>query len=169
MFEYIRFTVADVSLHLLHWDLRLDLLLDAPAAHVDAHDVPRDSLVPAPLMLVTDDEDHVETGQDGRLEVDVFAGRLHVVVPAEDRVRGRQDGRSRVEDGGDAGLSDRDGLLLHGFVDGDLVADVHLVELVNAANASSILGFQVLNQLGALALVWWNDHLRQASGHQPQW
>ena len=35
----------------------------------------------------------------------------------------------------DAGLCDGDGLLLHGLVDGDLVLDVHLVELVNAADA----------------------------------
>ena len=35
----------------------------------------------------------------------------------------------------DAGLGDGDGLLLHGLVDGHLVFHVHLVKLVNAADA----------------------------------
>jgi hypothetical protein len=35
----------------------------------------------------------------------------------------------------DAGLADGDGLLLHGLVDGHLVAHIHLVKLVNAADA----------------------------------
>lgn len=35
----------------------------------------------------------------------------------------------------DSSLGDADGLLLHGFVDGHLVFEVHLVKLVNAAHA----------------------------------
>lgn len=35
----------------------------------------------------------------------------------------------------DTGFGDGDGLLFHGFVDGDLIRDVHLVELVNGADA----------------------------------
>ena len=35
----------------------------------------------------------------------------------------------------DAGLGDGDGLLLHGLVDGNLVFDVHLVKLIDAADA----------------------------------
>lgn len=31
-------------------------------------------------------------------------------------------------------LGDADGLLLHGFVDGHLVLEVHLVKLINATN-----------------------------------
>lgn len=32
-------------------------------------------------------------------------------------------------------LRNRDGLLLHGFVDSDLVLDVHLIEFIDAADA----------------------------------
>jgi hypothetical protein len=39
----------------------------------------------------------------------------------------------------DAGLGDRDGLLFHGFVDSNLVCNVHLVELVNGADTTAIL------------------------------
>jgi hypothetical protein len=35
----------------------------------------------------------------------------------------------------DAGLADGDGLLLHGLVNGHLIAHIHLVKLVNAADA----------------------------------
>lgn len=34
----------------------------------------------------------------------------------------------------DSSLGDADGLLLHGFVDGHLIFNVHLVELVDAAH-----------------------------------
>lgn len=34
----------------------------------------------------------------------------------------------------DASLGNRDGLLLHGFVNSNLILHIHLVELVNAAN-----------------------------------
>ena len=34
----------------------------------------------------------------------------------------------------DTSLGYRDSLLLHGFVDGDLILDVHLVKLIDAAN-----------------------------------
>lgn len=35
----------------------------------------------------------------------------------------------------DSSLGDADGLLLHGFMDGHLVLEVHLVKLINAAHA----------------------------------
>lgn len=35
----------------------------------------------------------------------------------------------------DSSLGDADGLLLHGFMDGHLVLEVHLVKLINAAYA----------------------------------
>ena len=35
----------------------------------------------------------------------------------------------------DAGFRNRDGLLLHSFVDGNLVLDIHLVKLIDAADA----------------------------------
>jgi hypothetical protein len=37
------------------------------------------------------------------------------------------------------GLGDGNCLLFHGFVDSDLVCNIHLVELVNSADSSSVL------------------------------
>jgi len=132
----VRFAVTDVALHFLDGDLGLGLLVEALAAHLDTHDVAGDAFVAAFFMLVADDEDHIEAGQDGGLEIDVLAGRLEIVVAAEDRVGGCEDGGAGVEDGGDAGFGDGDGLLLHGFVDGDAVFFAHLVELVDAHYAA---------------------------------
>lgn len=54
-------------------------------------------------MLVFDDEDHVETRQDGGHEVDVVLA-LRVVPAAIHRVGGGQHGAARVQGGGDARL-----------------------------------------------------------------
>ena len=89
----------------------------------------------AAVVVVADDEDEVEAGEDGGLEVDVFAGGFEVVVAAEDGVGGGEDGGAGVEDGGDAGFGDGDGLLFHGFVDGDAVFVAHFVEFVDADDA----------------------------------
>ena len=79
-----------------------------------------------------DDEDEVETRQDGGLQVDVLRRRLHVVVAARRRVGGGHHGRARVEHRGDARLGDGDGLLLHRLVDCHAILRSHLVELVDA-------------------------------------
>jgi len=52
---------------------------------VDVHDVVGNGDVSLLVVLVLDDEDHVESRQDGGLEVDVFPRRLHVVVSPVDR------------------------------------------------------------------------------------
>jgi hypothetical protein len=95
-----------------------------------------DGLVAVSVVCVADDEDEVETGQDGGLEVDVLAWGLEVVVAAEDRVGGGEHTCAGVEDRGDSGFGDRDGLLFHGFVDGYTIFVTHLVELVDADSAT---------------------------------
>ena len=55
--------------------------------------------------------------------------------PAGGRVGGSQHGGPGLEHGGDAGLGDGDGLLLHGLVDGYAVLRPHLVKLINADHA----------------------------------
>ena len=53
---------------------------------------------------------------------------LHVCcspAPSADGVRCREHGSARVEDGGDAGLRDGDGLLLHRLVDGHAILNTH--------------------------------------------
>ena len=96
-----------------------------------------DGLVAVPVVGVADDEDEIETGQNGRLEVDVLARCFEVVVSAEDRVGGGQNTRASVEDCGDTGLGDGDGLLLHLLLDGYTIFVTHLVEFVNA-NSTAI-------------------------------
>lgn len=101
-------------------------------------------------MLVLDDEDHVEAGQDGGHEVNVVLP-LRVVPATEHRVGGGQNGAAGVQGGGDARLrgarmlsyhgnritsaaaviyftylSDGDGLLLHSLMDRHPVIFSHL-------------------------------------------
>lgn len=54
-------------------------------------------------MLVLDDEDHIEAGQDGGHEVDVVFA-LCVVPAAVHGVGRRQHRAARVQGGGDASL-----------------------------------------------------------------
>lgn len=93
-------------------------------------------LVALRVVFVLDDEDHVETREDGSLEVDILPGGFHIVIAAEDRVSCGEDTGSGVEDGGDAGFGDRDGLLFHCFVDCDTVFVTHLVEFVDTHHAA---------------------------------
>lgn len=59
--------------------------------------------VPLLVVLVLDDEDHVEAGQDGGHEVDVVL-TLRVVPATEHGVGGGEHRAARVQGGGDAGL-----------------------------------------------------------------
>lgn len=59
------------------------------------------------VVLVLDDEDHVEARQDGGHEVDVVLA-FGVVPAAEDGVGSRQHRAAGVQGGGDAGLKDAD-------------------------------------------------------------
>ena len=91
-----------------------------------------------------DQEDEVKTREQSSGEVDVLAGRFLHVVAAEERVGGTEERHARIERGLDTRLGDGDGLLLHHllktrskkyFVDGGAVRVIHLIELINAANA----------------------------------
>ena len=91
--RYLRFTESHVSLHLVNVDFSDCFFLRLPI-HVDVHDVLGNSLwdgtketvsvrqisfgssiaysVSHLVVLILNDEDHIETRQDGRLEVDVL-------------------------------------------------------------------------------------------------
>lgn len=104
-----------------------------------AHNVSCNVLVTIPIVVILHDEDHIETRQDSSLEVDILPWCFEVIVPTKDRVCGGQDGRSRIQNGRDTCFGNGDGLLFHGFVDGDLVGDVHFVEFVDRADAAAVL------------------------------
>jgi hypothetical protein len=86
------------------------------------------------VALIQHNKEQIEPRHDRRTHRDVRPQTHLPVVPPPYRVRRRQDGRSRVEGRLDARFGDGDRLLLHGFVNGDLVGDVHLVELVDSAD-----------------------------------
>lgn len=122
----------DVALQLLGRELGCDGVVAQP---VDVDNVFGEVPVDALVAFVEDDEEEVEAAHDWRAHVDVGPQRCFAVVAPADRVGGREDAGSSVERGLDAGFGDGDGLLFHGFVDGDLVGDVHFVEFVNGTDA----------------------------------
>lgn len=87
------------------------------------------------VALVQDDEEEIEAGHNRCGHVDIGAESCLAIIAASDWVGGREDGGARVKGGLDTGFGDGDGLLLHGFMDGDLVGQVHLVKLVDGADA----------------------------------
>mmetsp|Transcript_38657 Transcript_38657/g.60410 ORF Transcript_38657/g.60410 Transcript_38657/m.60410 type:complete len:484 (+) Transcript_38657:192-1643(+) len=106
-----------------------------PPRGVHVRHVPRQRRVQLGVGPVHEQEDQVEPGQQRVRQVDVGAHRQLGVVAAVERVGGGQHGCPGVQRGGDAGLGDRDRLLLHHLVDRRPVVLVHLVELVDAADA----------------------------------
>jgi hypothetical protein len=86
------------------------------------------------VALIQDDEKQVETAHDWGRHRNVSSERLFAIVPATDGVRSSEDGRARVERGVDARLGDRYSLLFHRFMNGNLVRDIHFVELVNGTD-----------------------------------
>mmetsp|Transcript_71945 Transcript_71945/g.224329 ORF Transcript_71945/g.224329 Transcript_71945/m.224329 type:complete len:295 (+) Transcript_71945:427-1311(+) len=125
--------VLDVLAELQDRERALALLHDLPLVQI-AHVLCK-IVVALRVTHVTDKEHHVEPRQDGRLEVHLVGGVAEVVVGPKARVRSGQHRAPRVQHRGDASLRDGDGLLLHGFVDGHPVLDIHLVELVNTDDA----------------------------------
>lgn len=87
------------------------------------------------IALVQDNEEQIEPRHDRGTHGDVGAETLLAVVPSSDGVGGGENGSTSIESCLDTSFGDRDRLLFHGFVDGDLIREVHLVELVDGANA----------------------------------
>mmetsp|Transcript_11421 Transcript_11421/g.28919 ORF Transcript_11421/g.28919 Transcript_11421/m.28919 type:complete len:525 (-) Transcript_11421:282-1856(-) len=127
-----RARVLDVALHGLLREFALDGGLGVA---VDVHDEAGDLLVHFGVHFVDDDEEEVETRHDGRGHLQVLAQRLGAVVAATDGVRSGQNRRAGVESSVQTCFGYADRLLLHGLVDRDLVLLIHLVKLIDAANA----------------------------------
>lgn len=102
---------------------------------MNIHDVPRDIQVRLRITLIKYDKEQVKPAHDGRTHRHISPQRFLAVVPPANRVGRCQDRCPRVERCVDPSFRDGYGLLFHGLVNSDLVADVHLVELVDGADA----------------------------------
>ena len=121
----------NVPLERLGGELWADCLVPEP---MDVDDMLGNMEIDVLVALVEHDKEQIEPRHDGRRHGHVRPKRHLPVVPPSDRVGRGEDGRPRVESCLDAGFGDRDSLLLHCLVNGDLVRDVHLVKLVDRAD-----------------------------------
>lgn len=80
--------------------------------------------------------DKVESGKQGRRQVDVLGHWEVRVILAADWIGRSKNTRSGIERGDDTSLGDGHGLLLHHFVQDGPGRLVHLVKFVNAADAA---------------------------------
>ena len=85
-------------------------------------------------FLVTDDEEEIKSTHDRRRNINIVVKRASSVISAVDGIGSGQDRSTGIQGGMDTGLSDRDSLLLHGFVDSSLISRVHLIELIDTAD-----------------------------------
>lgn len=113
----------------LHWDHVL-VGVGRLLRHVQIQHVRRNDLVVLLIAAVLDEEDGVKATQDGGVELNILVRFARLVVGAENGVCGGQHCCARIEHGAQARLGDGDGLLLHGLVDGHLIRETHLVELI---------------------------------------
>jgi len=87
------------------------------------------------VSVVLQDQNQVESADNGLRQVHVVLETQRAVVAAPNRVGGSYDTAPGLQLRHDARLADADGLLFHGFVDAGSVDLVHFVEFVNAADA----------------------------------
>ena len=124
-------THLDVGLELRHREVRGQCCV-LNSVHVD--NMARNVEVLVFLFLVNDDEEEVEAGHNWRADIDVVAQGPCAIISTSERISCSQDRGTRIEGGVDASFCNRDGLLLHSFVDSNLILDIHLVELINTAD-----------------------------------
>ena len=125
----------DVGLELCHSEVRGQSSI-LNSVHVD--NMARNVEVLIVLLLVNDDEEEVETRHNWRADVNVVAEGPRAIISTSERISCGQDRGASIERSVDASFCDRDGLLLHSFVDSNLVLDIHLVELIDTAD--SVIG-----------------------------
>ena len=123
----------DVGLELCHCEVRGQCSI-LNSVHVD--NMARNVEIFIVLLLVDDDEEEVETRHDWRADINVVAQGPRAIISTSERISCGQDRGTSIERGVDASFCDRDGLLLHSFVDSYLILDIHLVELIDTTYAS---------------------------------
>ena len=87
-------------------------------------------------LLIEDEVDEVESGEQRRWELDVLNHTKLRVVLRVDRIGSGKDSCASVECADDTCFGNRDSLLFHGFVEDCARVIVHLVELIDAADAA---------------------------------
>jgi hypothetical protein len=111
-----RFAVRDEALHLFNVDLT-DRTCVGSAVHMNVHDVLGESerqgekeksrreirtySVPSFVVFILDDEDHVEPGENGGLEVDILLGSGSEFRAEYRQTRGGDGGGGRREERGE--------------------------------------------------------------------
>lgn len=123
--------VPDIPLQRLGTELGRNRGIPEPM-HID--DMLSNVQIDRLVALIEHDKEQVESTHNRRTHGDVGSQAHLSVVPSADRVCSGQNRRSCVQRGLDTGLGDTDRLLFHGFVNGDLITDIHLVEFVNGAD-----------------------------------
>ena len=127
-------SVGDESSHDISVDTLVVLSALDPTVSMDRSNVEGESLVVLVISLIEEQEDEVESGEKSGWEIDVLMGSQTWVVSAVEGVSSGQNGGPGIQRGSDTGLGNRDGLLLHNFVDVGSVTLVHLVELIDGAD-----------------------------------
>ena len=125
-------THLDVGLELCHSEVRGQSSI-LNSVHID--NMARNVEVLIILLFVDDDEEKVETRHNRRADINVVAQGPRTIISTSERISCSQDRGASIERGMDASFCDRDGLLLHGFVNSNLVLDIHLVELIDTADS----------------------------------
>ena len=86
------------------------------------------------VTLVKDHKEEIEPRHDRSRHGHIGLEGHFPIIPSPNRVGSCQDRSSSVERSLNTGFRNRDGLLFHRFVDGDLVGNVHLVKFVNGTD-----------------------------------
>ena len=102
--------------------------------HVRVNDEGGQLVVLVLVHFVTDDGEQVESRQDRVSQVHIIIEVELRLVNTADRVSGCNNRAASLERRNNTSLGDRDGLLLHGFVDRGSVLFVHLIELIDEAD-----------------------------------
>lgn len=123
--------IPDIPLQRLGTELWRNRGIPEP---MDIDDMLSDVQIHRLIALIEHDKEQVESTHNRRTHGDIGSQAHLSVVPSADRVCSGQNGRSCVQRGLNTGLGDTDRLLFHGFVNRDLITDVHLVEFVNRAD-----------------------------------
>ena len=124
--------ISDIPLKRVCREFRVDSCV-LISMHID--DMLRYSEIDRLVAFVQDDEEEVETRHDRCTHGYVGSQADLAVIATSDGVGRCEDRSTGVEGCLNTSFGDRDGLLFHSFVNGDLVGNVHLVEFVNGADS----------------------------------